>query len=198
MARVAGRLPIQFGRERPTADSGAIRLGDAQHVMQHAWPHARARRRVARDAIAGSDIGVGAVIDIQQRALRTFKQQIRACCMRVVQLARDICHHGFEHLGVTHGICKHRIELNSRRFQELRQHEVVQLQQHAKLGGKFVGVSQILYAQGASGDFVFIGRANAFAGCANLFAAALLAHAFAGDIECRMKRQNQWASLAHP
>ena len=66
-------IPVEFGGERTAAYAGAIGLGDAQDVMQEAWPDTRTSGRIASDAIAGSYKRVSAMIDIEQGALCAFK-----------------------------------------------------------------------------------------------------------------------------
>ena len=73
---------------------------------------------------------------------------------------------------------------------------VVQIQQLAQFGGKTLGVLQILHTQSPAGDFVFVRRANAFAGGADFLCAAIAALDFTGDIDGFVERQNQRASLA--
>jgi hypothetical protein len=91
---------------------------------------------------------------------------------------------GLSNSGVAHGLVEDRARSRSLgRIQHLRQHVVVQLEQHAQLGGEALGVLQVLHAQGAAGDLVFVGRADAAAGGADLLDAALLAVGLARDVE---------------
>ena len=52
------------------------------------------------------------MVHIEQGALCTFEQQIRAHAVRIVQLARDIGHHGLEQGCVFHGFVVDGIKLN--------------------------------------------------------------------------------------
>ena len=115
-ARCALLLPFQLGRERAATDTGAIGLGDAQHVMQEARAHASARSGVARHTVAGGHKRIGAVIDVEQRALRALEQQVHPLLMGFVQLARNVGNHGLELFGLDHGLVVHRVELDVRRF----------------------------------------------------------------------------------
>jgi hypothetical protein len=54
----------------------------------------------------------------------------------------------------------------------------MQVQQIAQLGGETPGVPEVLHAQGAAADLVFIGRANTAPGGADLGTATLLARRF--------------------
>jgi hypothetical protein len=60
------RLDVEFAREGTAADARAIRLGDSQHVMQHARTDARTGGRLAGNAVRRGDKGIGAVIDVEQ------------------------------------------------------------------------------------------------------------------------------------
>ena len=128
-----------------------------------------------------------------------------------VEFARHVGHHGLEQLGVPHGFVVDRLELDfavchvgleriakvkAGRAQEGGQHMVVQVQQLAQLGGKALGVLQVLHAQRAAGNLVFVGRADATAGGADLLGAALLARGFARHVQRRMERQDQRTGFA--
>ncbi len=71
-------LVVEFGRKRAAADAGRIGLGDAQHIADRAGPEPRAARRRRRDGVRGGHIRIGAVIDIEQRALRALEQDALA------------------------------------------------------------------------------------------------------------------------
>ena len=70
LADVVGEL----GRERAAADARRVGLGDAEHVVQVARAQPRARRGRARDAVRRGDERIGAVVDVEQRALRALEQ----------------------------------------------------------------------------------------------------------------------------
>ena len=72
----------------------------------------------------------------------------------------------------------------------------MQFEQLAQLGGKTLRVFQVLYAQGAPGDLVFVGGADAAAGGADLGDAGFFFSRFAGNVERRVKRQDQGAGFA--
>jgi hypothetical protein len=57
-------------------------LDDAEHVVEQLRADARAGRRRAGDAVRARHVRIGAVVDVQQRALRALEQQ------RVALLAR--------------------------------------------------------------------------------------------------------------
>ena len=68
------------------------------------------------------------------------------------------------------------------RLQQFGEQEVVELEQLLQLGGKALGVLEVLRAQGAAGDLVFVGGAYAAAGGADFFAAAFFAGGLARHV----------------
>ena len=89
----------QLGRERPAADARGVGLGDAQDVVQQPGPEARAGRRVAGHAVARGDVRVGAVVDVEQRALRAFEQQVGAGGVGLEEPVADVGHQRPQLLG---------------------------------------------------------------------------------------------------
>ena len=73
-AEALADLVVQLGGERAFADARGVGLGDAEHEADGARPEARARRRLAGDRVRRGDVRIGAVIDVEQRALRAFEQ----------------------------------------------------------------------------------------------------------------------------
>ena len=69
---------VQFGRERPLPDPGRIGLADPEHIADRARPHAGAGRRLRRHGVGRGDVGIGAVVDVEQRALRALEQDALA------------------------------------------------------------------------------------------------------------------------
>jgi hypothetical protein len=85
MARVAEELAdlvLQLGRERAFADAGRVGLGDAEHIAERPG-RCRNRRRLAGNRVRRGDEGIGAVVDVEQRALRAFEQDARAGLARL-------------------------------------------------------------------------------------------------------------------
>ena len=71
-------LVVLLGRERPLADARRIGLGDAEHIADRAGPEARTRRRLPGHGVGRGDEGIGAVVDVEQRALRALEEDARA------------------------------------------------------------------------------------------------------------------------
>ena len=80
--------------------------------MQQTRAYTRTRSGIASHAVAGGDIGVGAVIDIEQRTLCTFEQQVGAQAVCIVEFARHIGHHGLQELCMFHGFFENHVKLD--------------------------------------------------------------------------------------
>ena len=65
---------VQFGRKRPLAHAGCIGFHDPQHEVDRPGAKAHACRGLPRDHVRRGDEGIGAEIDVQQRALRPFEE----------------------------------------------------------------------------------------------------------------------------
>ena len=190
-------FPVEFGGEWAAAHAGAIRLGDAQDVVQHARAHARSGSGVAGHAVAGGHKRVGAVVHVEQGALGAFEQQIGTGGMRVVQLARHVGHHGQQVLGVSHGFVVSAVKVHRRSAQNVDQNFVVQGQVLAQLGGETLGVFEVLHTQGTARHFVFVSGANAAAGGADLGGTGFFLGGFAAHVQSDVVGQDQRASFAH-
>ena len=74
LAEQLADLVVELGRERPLAHARRVGLGDAEHVVEGAGADARAGRRLRRHRVRRGDERIGAVVDVEQRALRAFEQ----------------------------------------------------------------------------------------------------------------------------
>ena len=128
-----------------------------------------------------------------------------------VEFARDVGQHGADLPGLLHGFFvdggklqlavfqvggQVGAEVVLARLQQFGEQEVVELEQLLQLGGKALGVLEVLRAQGAAGDLVFVGGADAPARGADFFAAALLARGFAGHVQRGVQGQDERARFA--
>ena len=72
---------VEFGRERAAADARGVGLGDAEHVVDRIRADAGAGERAADGGVGRGDVRIGAVVDVEQRALRAFEQHaLRPAC----------------------------------------------------------------------------------------------------------------------
>src|SRR5690606_3030335 len=89
-------LVVQLGRERAAADAGGVGLGDAQHVVDVLRAHAGAGQGTANGGVGAGDVRVGAVVDVQQRALGALEQHALALLAQVVADAGHVGLHRFD------------------------------------------------------------------------------------------------------
>src|SRR5690606_27933815 len=86
LAAVADALPdlvVELGRERAAAHARGVGLADAEHVVDRVRTHAGAGQCAADGGVGAGDVGIGAVVDVQQRALRAFVQHLLALLAQV-------------------------------------------------------------------------------------------------------------------
>src|SRR5690606_27465382 len=102
----------------------------------------------------------GAVVDIQQRALRTFEHDARALLAQLVQPRRDVGDQRLEDLRVAQRLVQRLLEIDRLDLVEILQNEVVVLQQLAQLDRKTLRIEQITDAQTTTRDLVFVGRTD--------------------------------------
>ena len=67
-------LVVLLGRERAAADARRVGLHDADHVVDVPRRHAGAAGDADARAVAAGDERIGAVVDVEQRALGAFEQ----------------------------------------------------------------------------------------------------------------------------
>ena len=105
----------QLGRERPAADARGVGLGDAEDVVQLVGADARAGGRVAGDAVARGDERIGAVVDVEQGALRAFEQDVPAGLVELVERVADVADHRPHLFAGAHRHLEDRLELERAR-----------------------------------------------------------------------------------
>jgi len=128
------------------------------------------------------------VIDVEQRALRTLEQQALAGLLHGVQIAGDILDHGRDGRRQSHGLVADLGGRHGGRPQVLGEDEVMVVEQFGELFVEQRGIEQVLHAQGAARDLVFVGRADAAARGADL---ALALAGFARLVDGDVVRQDQ-------
>ena len=78
LAEPLADLVVELGRERAGADAGGVGLDDAEHEAGRRRAEAGAGRGGAGDGVGRGDERIGAVIDVEQHALRAFEQDAAA------------------------------------------------------------------------------------------------------------------------
>ena len=130
--------------------------------------------------------------DVQQGSLGAFKQDRLTGLVEVVQGAGNVAHHRLDALGVRKGIGQRLLEVDRCLLEVFGQLEIVIGEVFLQLLGQFSGIEEILHADGTTGHLVFIGRADAATGRADLVGAL---GGFAGMVQRDVVRQDQRAAF---
>src|SRR5690606_38553582 len=69
-------LVVQLGGEGPGADAGDVRLGDADDPADVAGADARTGAGAARHRVRGRDVGVRAVVEVEEGRLGAFEEHV--------------------------------------------------------------------------------------------------------------------------
>ena len=77
--RVA-EVVVELGRERAGADAGRVRLRDAPDLVDVLRADAGAGAGAAGHEVRAGDERIGAVVDVEQRALRALEDDRAAAC----------------------------------------------------------------------------------------------------------------------
>ena len=180
---------VEFGRERTRSDARGVRLGDPQHEADRAWPQARSACRGARDGVGRGDEGIGAVVDVEQHALRTFEQDAasaRALFAQHLPHRRRELKHEFGNLAqIGNQSCA-----VDRRLAEPGAQRVVMRGQPVELGVELVEMRQIAHPDRTPAHLVLIGGADAAPRRPDL---ARTRRILAQRVEITVKRQDQRA-----
>ena len=164
--------------ERAAADARHVRLLDTEHAVDVHRAHARARRRAARAARRGSHIGVGAVVDVEQRALRALEQHRLALAQRAVEHVRSFSHVGLQDARVRQVLLADFLDRVGVEAVNLAQDGILLLERGLDLQAEDLLVEQILDTDALASDFVLVARADAaFGGSDLVLAEALLVSA---------------------
>src|SRR5690606_9983747 len=181
----------QFGREWTRTHARGVGLGDTQHVAQFLRANTRTCGSGTGQAVAAGDEGVSTVVNIQQCALGTFKQELLPCFLGLVQVVGDVSDHRSQLLSVFHGQITNLLGGDGFGAQVLGQHEVVVIQGFGQFLVEDFGIVQILNTQGTACHLVFVGRADTATGGTDLAVAFTL---FTSLVHSDVVGQDQRAS----
>src|SRR5690606_20171873 len=84
LRQVGAHFVEQLGRERAGTDAGGVGLGDAEDVVQEQRAETGAGGGAASSGVGAGDVRVGAVVDVQQRALGAVEHDVLAGATQVV------------------------------------------------------------------------------------------------------------------
>ena len=163
-----------LGGERAAADARYVRLLDTEHAVDVHRAHARARRRAARAARRGGHIGIRAVIDVEQGALRALEQHRLTLAQRAVEHVGGFSHIGLQDARVRQVLLTDFLDRVGVEAVDLAQDGILLLERGLDLQAEDLLVEQILDADALASSFVLVARADAALGGADLVLAEAL------------------------
>src|SRR5258707_14959400 len=192
LAQALADVVRELGRERPAADARRIRFCNPQNIVELMRADPGPRRRRAGDAVRRRNERIGAVIDVEQAALRAFEQQVLARLVGVIERPRHVRDQGHQARRQRQGFVEGFPKIYFFLLVKMLQNEIVKLEQLLELAGEALGIQQVLEADRAARHLVLVGRADAAAGGADL---VLAARGLAGAVERRVIGQDQGAGF---
>ena len=111
VAEVVVEAALQLGGEGALAHPGGVGLGHADHPVDQGGADAGADAGPAGDRVGGGDVGVGAVVEVEQGALGALKQDVFAGPRCLVDRADAVDHVGGQALAVGGVFGDHRLAI---------------------------------------------------------------------------------------
>src|SRR5690606_9824452 len=174
---------FQFCRERTRADAGGVRLDDAEHLVESPRADPGPGRGSAGQAVGTRYERIGAMVDVEQGALRSLEQQAFTTGHRLGEQGRDIGNHRGDPGRQRERLVGDFVDRQWLCAEIALEDEVVQVHDLREPFAKAYRLEQVLQPQRPARDLVFVGRADAAAGGADLgVAAARLARLVDGDV----------------
>jgi len=104
LAQALTDIIVQLCRERATTDPSGVGFYNAEHEAGASRTQPRTRRRGSTDSVGTGHEWIGAVINIQQHALRALEQDFRASLAHFLQSLpnrlRELLHEGCDFLQI--------------------------------------------------------------------------------------------------
>ena len=192
-AKPLADIVVQFGGERSGSDARGIGLGNSEYIAGAGWSDARTTRCGTGNRVRAGNKWIGAVIDIEQHALRAFEQYALAVAPRLVEAFPDRLGILQHRIGNFLQIIQQPLPVN-RRLAKTGAQGIMMGAQPIELWSEVVEMGKIADPDRAPADLVFIGGADAAPGGADLaLAAGVLAH----GVEIAMDRQDQGAGFGN-
>src|SRR5690606_18782591 len=193
LAQHLAHFVVQFRWERAGTHPGAVSLYNAKDQPRRAWTKARTAGNGAADSVGAGNERIGAVVHVQQHALRAFEQNLGASLAHIAQALphwlRELLHERRDGAQIFEKSSA--IHLG---FAKTGAQRIMVRAQAVKLGFKVIKVCKIAHANGAAANLVFVSRANAAAGGADL---ALASSRFTKAVQLAVNGQDQRAVVSN-
>src|SRR6478736_5776041 len=186
LAEELARVVVQLGRERALADAGRVGLEDRDDRVDAGRGDAGPRARTRGDGVARRDVGVGAVVDVEQGGLPGLEEHSVAPVERLAQHEARVGDHGSEAGGIRQQLLDDLVDLGPAGVVDLGQQLVLQRQGRLDLLAQDALVVEVLDADADTVHLVGVGRADAATGRADAaLAEEALGHLVDGAVVAR-------------
>ena len=183
---------LVLGRQRAFAHARRVSLHHAHYAVHTMRRHTRTRAGPTRRGVRGGHERIRAVVNVQERALGAFEQDVGLLADRVMQEHHGVGHQRLQILAGRVVFGENFLKGQLLGTQRL-EHTVVFFDARGQLHFEERGINQITHAQAHAGGLVAIRRANAALGGADLVFA--LEH-FALGIQFAMIGEHHMGRLA--
>ena len=178
LGQVIAAFVEQLGGERARAHPGRVSLQNSQHGGDPGRTDARPDGRPTRSGIRRRHIRIGAVIDVEQGALRALEQHRFAGIQRIVEQQPGVGDAMLEARRLLEQSLHHVVGVQRLAVVDLDQDLVLEFERRLDLVGQQFGVEHVGDPNPHPGDLVLVARSDAAAGGADLLAA----HVALGDL----------------
>ena len=168
LADPLAELVVELGRERAGAHARGVRLGHAPHLVDRARPDAGAHAGRARHGVRRGHERIGAVVDVEHRALGALEDHELAPVERAPGDRRGVGDVRLEPVPELHVVLGHRVEVELRVLGERPQHQPLGLERRVDLLAQDLLVEQVLHADAEPRRLVGVAGADAAPGGADL------------------------------
>src|SRR5262249_37991267 len=148
------------------AYTGRVGFADSEHIVDGVWTKARTCRGLRGHRIGRGDERIGAVIDVEQRTLRTLEQNTATFAALVVEQRPDAVHVRQNFRRDARKLVKKRAGLDLAHAKTAPK-RIVMRKQPLDLAVEHLQVGKIHQTNGPAANLVLIGRADAAAGGAD-------------------------------
>src|SRR5690606_32477366 len=122
----------EFGGKRTGADARGVRLDDTEHVIEIARTDAGTGRSTSSRGVRRGHVGIGAQINVEQRALRTLEQDAAALAVNAIERLGDIRRHRRQLLAEREVLFQRLLEIDRLRLVIVLQHEIMEVEDLAE------------------------------------------------------------------
>ncbi len=178
---------VEFGRERTFANTGGVRLGNAENITDCCRTKTRTGSCLTGNRIGRGDERIGAVVVIEQCTLRTFEKNASASLTAFIENAPDLINVRQDLVGNRSQLFKNGLNRDFFKTHAATQ-QVVMGEQTLNLWLQCFRLSQVDNADCTTANLVFVSRANTSLGRADLEA---FSSAFAHSVKFAMNGENQ-------